>query len=395
MSSGLPPIAVRDIQIQQRENDLAIATFGRGFYILDDYTPLREFNKEMLDQDAVIFPVKDAKMYIQTGGKYGQGDNFYTSKNPPYGATFTYYIKEVPKTLKEIRQEKEKELFKEKKPIPQPGIEQLRAEKQERAPYLIFSIKDEKGREIRKFGAKAGKGIQRATWDLTYGPFQPVDPDTKEFKPVPESSGRRSGGFGMPALPGKYTVSLSMVSREGMTELAGEVPFEAKSLNLATLPAESREEVVAFQSKVADLTSSMVGAENFTEDLKKKLVLIKQTLHNTPGSAQELMTRVIEAEKRLEDVLFTLNGREARASWEEIPPSPMPQFRRLQAIIWASISTSSATTQTQLDNYDILSEEFPPVLEELKSINQEIVNLNNELDAIDAPWTPGRIPGWQ
>ncbi len=394
LQTGLPPIAVRDIEIQQRENDLAIATFGRGFYILDDYTPLREFKKEMLKEQAVIFPVKDSKMFIQTGGKYGQGSNHFTAKNPDYGASITYYIKDVPKTLKAERQEKEKELFKEKKPIPQPSIEELRAEKQEIAPYLLFSIKDENGSEIRKLSTSAGKGIQRIVWDLKYGPFQPVDLETKEFKPVPKSSNGR-GGLGMPAMPGQYTVSLSMVTREGTTELTGEVPFKAEALNLATLPAESREQVIAFQSSVAKLTSSMVAAENFATDLQKKVVLIRQTLHNTPGTPEELMKRATAADKNLEEILFTLNGREARASWEEIPPSPMPQFRRLTSIIYASISTSSGTTKTQLDNYDILLEEFPPVLEKLKSIHREIVSLNNEMDIIGAPWTPGRVPEWQ
>ena len=87
----------------------------------------------MLQQGAVIFPVRDAMMFIQTGGKYGQGSNFYTSPNPEYGATFTYYIKDVPKTLTQKRHEKEKELFKESKPIPQPTAEDLRKEKEEKA----------------------------------------------------------------------------------------------------------------------------------------------------------------------------------------------------------------------------------------------------------------------
>ena len=65
LKSGLPTIAVRDIEIQRRENDLVIASFGRGFYILDDYSSLRNFKKEYLDKPAKIFPVKEALMYIE------------------------------------------------------------------------------------------------------------------------------------------------------------------------------------------------------------------------------------------------------------------------------------------------------------------------------------------
>ncbi|MEA3317605.1 MAG: YCF48-related protein, partial [Bacteroidota bacterium] len=119
LKSGMPDVAVRDLDIQQRENDLALATFGRGFYILDDYSPLREINEKTVEQKAKLFPVKDALMYIQTGNKYGQGSTVYTAKNPEFGARFTYFLKEVPKTQKQIRKKKEKELFKDSKPIPQ------------------------------------------------------------------------------------------------------------------------------------------------------------------------------------------------------------------------------------------------------------------------------------
>ncbi len=63
--AGLPTIAVRDLDIQRRENDLVLGTFGRGIYILDDYSPLRSANRELLEQDAAIFPVKDALRYVE------------------------------------------------------------------------------------------------------------------------------------------------------------------------------------------------------------------------------------------------------------------------------------------------------------------------------------------
>ena len=66
LSAGLPTIAVRDIAIQRRENDLVLGTLGRGFYVLDDYTPLRELNKETIDKAAHIFPVKTALEYVES-----------------------------------------------------------------------------------------------------------------------------------------------------------------------------------------------------------------------------------------------------------------------------------------------------------------------------------------
>nr|MDA3822844.1 hypothetical protein [Bacteroidales bacterium] len=113
LKSGLPAIGVRDMVIQERENDIVLATFGRGFYVLDDYTPLRELaiQAEIKNSEAHIFDIPNAKMYSQTGAKYGQGSTYYKAKNPEFGAVITYFVKEVPSTLKKERQEKEKELI--------------------------------------------------------------------------------------------------------------------------------------------------------------------------------------------------------------------------------------------------------------------------------------------
>ena len=83
------------------DGDLVGATFGRGFYILDDYTPLRELAKEktIIEKRAHIFNISDARMYIQTRGKGSQGSSFYAAKNPDFGAIFTYYLKDVPEMI--------------------------------------------------------------------------------------------------------------------------------------------------------------------------------------------------------------------------------------------------------------------------------------------------------
>ena len=74
LKAGMPTISVRDMVIQEQANDIVLATFGRGFYILDDYTPIREVAKDnaILEKEAHIFPVEEALMYIQTSGKLGR-----------------------------------------------------------------------------------------------------------------------------------------------------------------------------------------------------------------------------------------------------------------------------------------------------------------------------------
>ncbi len=110
LKGGLPTISFRDLAIQKRENDLVGASFGRSFYVLDDYSFLRNVSEDVLKKEAELFPVKDALWYIPKLGKGSQGATFFVAKNPPYGATFTYYLKESYQTDKAIRQEKEKKL---------------------------------------------------------------------------------------------------------------------------------------------------------------------------------------------------------------------------------------------------------------------------------------------
>ena len=128
----MPTISVRDLAIQKRENDLVAATFGRSFYVLDDYSPIRDITEDKLKKGAQLFPVKKALQYIESrGGTSSQGASFYTAKNPSYGAQFTYFVSEDIKTQQEARKKAEKDLKKNKQDIPFPGWEALDAEKNE------------------------------------------------------------------------------------------------------------------------------------------------------------------------------------------------------------------------------------------------------------------------
>lgn len=389
LSGGLPVISVKDMAIQERENDIVLATFGRGFYILDDYTPLREIagNRQILEKDAHIFPVADALMYMQTGGKYGQGSSFYTSGNPDFGAIFTYYLKEVPRTLKEERREREKELFGNREPIPQPTRQELRAEEAEEKPELIFTVYNEAGNEIRKLVHQPSKGTGRIAWDLRYASTSPVTAGSVE-----RSRGSSSDRSGLPVMPGVYSVDMA-ISRGGeRTILVEAVPFRAELLQHATLPVSDREAMAAFQREVSEFSRVMTGAGQLAGDLVDKLAAIRLVLGQHPGTGKELLSRADELQGRLNDFIYALEGPEAVASWEELPPMDMPLNRRLRVMIRTHWSSTSELTQTEREQLAILREEFPPLLEELERIDNEIRQLDRMLEEMKAPWTPGRIP---
>ena len=389
MKSGIPTISVKDIAIQKRESDLVLATFGRGFYILDNYEPLREINKKLLNKDSYLFPVKDALLYVQKSGKYGQGSTYFKAPNPDYGAEFTYYIKEVPKTLKQIRHEKEKELFKEGKRIPQPDEKQMRAEKEEIAPYLVFTITDAAGNVVRKITKKAGKGVQRENWDLRFENTSPVKAVKNKFNPLAKENGSTL------VMPGTFKVSIAMITRNGSKSVGNPFSFNVKPLNNTTLPAAKRSDVVAFQEKANKVVRTVRGTYNFLEDMMDKIADIKQAILNTPDAPETLMAQADKLSGELQDIWLKFDRDADHPSAEETPPSPVTFNERLGTLAYTHWRSTSDITQKEKDAFNILSEEFPPVLNQIKKLyNSDLKNLQAELEKYNAPWTPGRIPDW-
>ncbi|HLP57281.1 MAG TPA: hypothetical protein VK186_00555, partial [Candidatus Deferrimicrobium sp.] len=387
LKAGLPTIAVKDIALQERENDLVLATFGRGFYILDDFRILREFNPGLLKKEAFLLPVKDALLYIQTQGKPDQGGNLYRAKNAPFGAVFTYYLKDAYRTSKELRQEREKELFAKSVPIPNPSWDELRKESLEVPPYLLFTIQDEAGHVIRELRQKSSKGINRVTWDLKYLSTRPLDMKESKFNPFAKDQG------GFPVMPGKYRVTFSKVINGAATPLAGPIEFTVKVLENTTLPTQDRNSLVEFEGRVAELTRVTQGVIKLTEELLKKIAYIKQTVVNTPGGFPGLMDKASNIESQLNEIEFALKGHKVKASWEEVPPGHYPIERRLQSIIWALIRSTAKPSQTHINSSDIVKAEITQLLEKLKKITgEDLKSLEKEMEQAGSPWTPGRIP---
>jgi photosystem II stability/assembly factor-like uncharacterized protein len=389
LKSGIPDVQIRDIAIQKRENDLVIATFGRGFYILDDYSPLRLLKKENLDKDGYLFPVKDALMYLPGDIKYGLGSTVYVAKNPDFGAILTYYVKEVPKTKKETRKEKEKELFKKGEPIPQPSEDDLRAEKNELGPFLTFTITDEKDNPVRIIRKSMSKGISRVNWDLRYQSGRPVDAD--KFDAVADN------GSGILAMPGNYKVSMAMIAGGETKQLAGPVQFTARVISNNSLPTADRQAVVEFNRKVSELTRVVQGTENYAETLYRRVTSLLQAMNSTPKASPELAGTARTLQFQLDNILNrTFNHSTNKPSEEENPPSPVTLNQRLRKLSGMSWSSTGDPTKTQMDAYSILMDEFPPVYNQVKQIGEtDVPKLEKALESLGAPVTPGRLPEWK
>jgi len=379
LKGNFPTQAVRDIDIQRRENDLAVSTFGRGFYILDDYSPLQNINeKTLLDENYKLFDVKDAWMFIFRNATFSAlGSSYFKAENPPFGATFTYYIKEAPKTLKQQRKEKEKELVKKGEPVYYPSWDELRKEDDEEKPYLLFTVYDENDNIVRKLKTDVKEGINRITWDLRYASTNPVKKANDE------------NASGYPVMPGKYKVTMSININGKITQVSEPKEFNTKVLNNVTLPAEDRKQLVKFQRDISELNRKVRAAIEVSNELKTKLETIQTALlrtENVPKSLFEEISRTLLENKNL---YRKLTGDEVIANRNE--PTYPSISDRLGEITYGMWQTTSAPTKSYLDNYQIAKDEFKVVAESLKKLTEvELKKIESELDKLNAPWTPGR-----
>jgi hypothetical protein len=189
------------------ENDLVVATFGRGFYVLDDYTPLRSMTEQTLAQNAVLFPVKSAPLYVESTplglpGASFQGHGYYMAANPPFGATFTYYLKDAIESRKTVRQKAEAALAKKNADVPFPAWDTLKVEDRQEDPAVVVTVSDANGQVVRRFTAPATAGIVESR-----GPSTPAD------RPNQRTAVQSRSGFPFISPrrvppPGTYQVSL-------------------------------------------------------------------------------------------------------------------------------------------------------------------------------------------
>jgi hypothetical protein len=179
-----------------------------------------------------------------------------------------------------------------------------------------------------------------------------------------------------------------------LTDIAGPIEFEAKVLNNVTLPASDRKNLVEFQKKVAELNRAVRGAVELSKELKTKVEAIKSALRHTENAPQMLTENADRIAEENLNLYRKLTGDDVLEKRNE--PVYPDISSRIGEIIYGLWQTSSDPTSTYEQNYQIASQEFKPVLEDLKRLSDvELKNLESEMEKLKAPWTPGRIPDWK
>jgi len=184
LKNGVPTSQFRDLAIQRREDDLVAATFGRGVYVLDDYTALRYLTPQTLAREASLLRPCAAVVYNELRHAVAAFGNFTTS-NPPFGATLSYYLSE-----RFTRDDNRK---------------------------VVLVIADAQGQPVRQITGPATPGLHRVQWDLRRSRESAGDKES-------ESRGGRSGRrrqAGALVEPGSYTITLTKIV-DGKETVLGE-----------------------------------------------------------------------------------------------------------------------------------------------------------------------------
>jgi len=389
LRSNLPTIPVRDLTIQERENDLVLASFGRGFYILDDYSPLRQLNAALFQKDGHVFPTKTATIEVaETGRARGfQGEDHWMAENPPDGAVITYWVKDTPRTLRQRRQDTARDAEQKKAPPSYPTQAELTAEEDEDAPQMFLTITDSGGKIVRRLVVPATRGIHRFTWNLR---------GVSATLPGPggPGGGGGGGGFGQAVgsfvAPGTYRVALSRRAGGAITPLGEPQTVTVTADPSVTIAPAARTAAADYQDKVAKLQRSFTGALEQATNMKTRTTAIRRAIADSAADVK-LLDEAVRFDQRVTAVLRTLRGDETLRGLESGSPTTIQQ--RVNSAAAGARGLLGTPTGTQQANFAIALEELNGEIAKLRTLEPELKKFEQQLEAAGVPYTPGRWPG--
>jgi hypothetical protein len=313
----------------------------------------------------------------------------------------TYYVKTAPQTLRAKRLADERAAERDGGKVHYPTLDEMRAEAEEEAAEIAVTITDANGAFVRQLTSPAAAGIRRVNWDMRSAPL------TVPAAPGGDLGGGRGGrggggggggfgggGGGPYVVPGKYKVSISLISGGTTTKLAGPVDFNVVALDVQPLSPAERAAKEAFQKKAAKLAAAVSAALEIATNNDTELATIKRALTAMPGTDAALLKTTEDLKKRNDKILLELRGDNfARTRGEQTPPSISSRAGR---VVQGTGSNTARPTKTLEDDYKYAASAFAPVLAQLRLLVEvEMPKLDKALDAAGVLHTPGRVPNWK
>ncbi len=388
LAGGAPTISFRDLAIQRRESDLVGATFGRGFWILDDYSPLRQVSEKGLNDPAMLFAPRKALWYIERRNlgrdkKASQGSGYYVADNPPFGAVLTYYLKDDLQTRAVARRKQELGLEKEGKDTPFVGWEGIDAEKREPGPAVILTVQDEEGEVVRRLYGPTTAGIHRVAWDLRL-PAETAVP-VKPRSPKPEDAPK-----GVMVGPGRYTVTLSKRVNGKTATLAGPVNLDVVPMREGgSLPGADPKAVAAFWKRIATLSRGVSAASQAIEDAQKRVDNLEQALDRSLSAPAGLDDELDQLRTNLKDLSEALSGDPAKDMMGQSTPHSVSG--RLWFAANGTLDSTYGPSPAHENSMELAEQGFKDVRQRLNQLlTEQLPAFEQRLRDAGAPWSTGQ-----
>ena len=374
LNGGMPNISVRDIAIQKRENDLVLGTFGRGIYILDDYSALRTFNK--IDKNSKLFSPRDSYWYKQKrilGGskKASQGDNYFVADNPPFGVEFTYYLKDKILSQKKSREKEEKKFEKENKIIEIPDWKILESEKKEINPAIWIFIYSSNN-IIRKVKADNKKGFNRINWDLS-----------SESKSIISSKNFNKDESGYMVNPGEYSAQLFKQVAGEFISISEKITFNVKQLTKSSIKGSSVSIISEFRDELHNLRDQANNLSNNIKDLKTNINMMLKAYERGTSLDENLHSSLLNNRNKILDLQKDLGGSQVRKEIGE-----ENEYPSMWSYLWSASSGANSTygpTQTHKKSLETANKIFLELEIIYINIEMSVKPMTEQLKNIGAP----------
>lgn len=377
LKSGMPTISVRDLAIQKRENDLVVGTFGRGIYILDDFSSLRNFQASTYEKEAKLFNPRDGYWYQQKrvlGGskKASQGDNYFLADNPPFGVEFTYFLKDAYISKKAQRQKEEQEAEKDKQAVSVPAWQVLEEEARSLEPNVCLFIYAEDGRVVRKIKATNSKGYQRLHWDLK----------TASDYALTKSNYQKEAS-GIMVAPGQYSAQLFKQIEGLYSPISEQIAFAVNPLMDGALMASSPDSVAAYWQDLHAFRSTVYSLSNDVRALHQKVDLMLTAYERAHSIDPVLQTKLLTLRKEALILEHQMNGSDSRSE-----VGAQNEYPTIWTYLWSASGASRSSygpTKTHLSSFQIARQLFTKLEQDYKDLNSSLEPLKDLMNQIGAP----------
>jgi photosystem II stability/assembly factor-like uncharacterized protein len=377
LTTGLPTISFRDLAIQKREDDLVAASFGRGFYILDDLSFLRELNDSILESEATLFSLRDADLFVQRNNGRGNNSSLgidrFVGNNPLYGAVFTYFVSEEYTTASSIRKKEEAACNKEQRDIDFPGWDALEAEKNESVVSYWLVIKDESGAIMSRQKVSKGKGFHRVSWNLRRIMPMPVSKSASLGANVPR-------GFYVPE--GQYQAVLVKSYQGVLTPLGEAVRFEVKLLHQPSIPYVSTETKEAYYTSYIEAVGNRNNLNFRLNENSRLIKAIEVSTLNASGDISQQLLALEKVKTQLQKVKISMRGYSTK---NQVGEKNNPSLNSRIGAAGAPINGSMyGPTSTAKENLELAQKQIIKLKEEFDGIEAKIQKMVDALPSIGA-----------